>query len=172
MNLTPKQEMFCHEYLVDLNATQAAIRAGYSAKTAGSVGFENLKKPQIAERIQILKADRMERVGIDADYVLRRLHEISEFDLRELYDDEGNLKPVSEWSDVAGRVITSAEVNLLKSMGDDEEALQIWTKKIRMESKNKALELLGRHVSVRAFDNTVTLDVPPKVVRNFMGRGK
>lgn len=68
--LTSKQEMFCHEYLVDLNSTQAAIRAGYSAKTANVIGPENLAKPCIAEVITRLKAQRIEKTQINAQWVL------------------------------------------------------------------------------------------------------
>lgn len=81
MALTDKQEMFCREYLIDLNATQAAIRAGYSAKTANRTASENLSKPDIQNRIAELKAKRNEDVGIDADYVLRRLVEIDQMDV-------------------------------------------------------------------------------------------
>jgi len=76
--LTPKQEMFCREYLIDLNATQAAIRAGYSVKTAKLIGYENLTKPYIHEYIQKLKKERVKEVKIDANYVLtqaKKLHE-------------------------------------------------------------------------------------------------
>jgi phage terminase small subunit len=75
--LTDKQEAFCQEYLLDLNATQAAIRAGYSADTAGSIGSENLQKPDISSRVRELMAHRAERVQVDADWVLSRLLEIS-----------------------------------------------------------------------------------------------
>ncbi len=68
--LTDKQEMFCREYLVDLNAKGAAERAGYSAKTAHSIGHENLSKPEIAARIIELKTERSEKLSIDAEYVL------------------------------------------------------------------------------------------------------
>ena len=56
--LTPKQARFCEEYLVDLNATQAAIRAGYSVESAGSIGSENLTKPEIRARIETAMAER------------------------------------------------------------------------------------------------------------------
>jgi len=78
MALTDKQEMFCREYLIDLNATQAAIRAGYSEKTANRTGSENLSKPDVAQRIINLKSARNERVEIKADYVLHRLVEIDQ----------------------------------------------------------------------------------------------
>jgi len=68
--LTAKQEQFCHEYLIDLNSTQAAIRAGYSKKTANVIGPENLAKPCIAEVIAKLKAQRIEKTQINAQWVL------------------------------------------------------------------------------------------------------
>ncbi len=74
--MTPKQQRFIEEYLIDLNATQAAIRAGYSKKTAKQIGTENLAKPVLQEAIAEAMAARSERTGIDADWVLRRLVEI------------------------------------------------------------------------------------------------
>ncbi len=73
--LTDKQAMFCKEYIKDLNATQAAIRAGYSEKTAQVIGSENLSKPLIAETISKGVAERAARTETEADYVLRRLKE-------------------------------------------------------------------------------------------------
>lgn len=70
--LTNKQEAFCLEYLIDLNATQAAIRAGYSEKTATEMGYENLSKPHIAEKISKLKHERSEKTKIDAEWVLNQ----------------------------------------------------------------------------------------------------
>lgn len=70
MALTPKQSLFVKEYLVDLNATQAAIRAGYSEKTAGVIGLENLGKPLISEAIKEQLDKRMNKVDITAEYVL------------------------------------------------------------------------------------------------------
>ena len=71
--LTEKQEMFCKEYLVDLNATQAAIRAGYSEDTAAVIGCQNLIKPNISEKIAARKGKRSERVKVDADFVQQGL---------------------------------------------------------------------------------------------------
>jgi len=82
MPLTDKQKRFVEEYLVDLNATQAAIRAGYSAKTAGSIGEENLKKPEIAAAIQEAMDARSKRTEITADRVLQELAKIGFADIR------------------------------------------------------------------------------------------
>lgn len=76
--LTPKQELFCKEYIVDLNATQAAIRAGYSEKTANEQGSQLLAKLSIKEYVQSLMDERSERVEITSDYVLRGIKELTE----------------------------------------------------------------------------------------------
>ena len=76
--LTEKQKRFCQEYLVGLNATQAAIRAGYSKKTANEQGSQNLAKLSIQGYIQKLIAKRAERTQIDADYVIESIREIVE----------------------------------------------------------------------------------------------
>lgn len=73
--LTTKQKLFCDEYLIDLNATQAAIRAGYSEKTAGQIGDENLKKPQIQEYLAARMKEREKRTEITQDYVFGIIQE-------------------------------------------------------------------------------------------------
>ena len=93
--LTQKQELFCKEYLVDLNATKAAKRAGYSAKTCASIGGENLQKPEIQERLQELIQKRSQRVEIDADWVLKQAVSSFEFNAQEVFDNEGNPKMVN-----------------------------------------------------------------------------
>lgn len=75
VKLTPKQEAFVREYLVDLNATQAAIRAGYKQGTAHVTGCENLRKPKVAERIQELMDERSEKTEITADFVLETIRD-------------------------------------------------------------------------------------------------
>ena len=75
--LTSKQEMFCAEYLVDFNATQAAIRAGYSKKTAASIGHENLTKPGIVKRIRQLQKLKIMRTRIRADRIIEELEKIA-----------------------------------------------------------------------------------------------
>ncbi|MFW5438107.1 terminase small subunit [Paenibacillus apiarius] len=84
MALTAKQNAFVQEYLIDLNATQAAIRAGYSAKTARKIGQENLTKPDIQKAIQEAMGERSERTEITADMVLRRWWDIATADPNEL----------------------------------------------------------------------------------------
>jgi len=84
VELTPRQSRFVDEYLKDLSATQAAIRAGYSKKTAGRTGHENLKKPEIAREIQARMNDRAKRTHITAEKVLERWWEIATADPAEI----------------------------------------------------------------------------------------
>lgn len=81
MALTPKQEMFCREYLVDLNLTQAAMRAGYSEKYANREASRLWSKVDIQNRINELKEERNQRTDITTDYVLQRLAEIDQMDV-------------------------------------------------------------------------------------------
>ncbi len=99
MSLTARQQRFVDEYLIDLNATQAAIRAGYSKKTAGATGNENLTKPEIAEAVAAAQKERAERVRIDADDVLRRWIEIANADPNELIQYRRGCCPDC-WGDV------------------------------------------------------------------------
>ena len=89
--LTAKQQAFCEEYLVDLNATQAAIRAGYSENAASEIGYENLSKPQIAEVIAELQAKRSTKTELNAQWVLDRLQRVHDRCMQEeaVMDKEG-----------------------------------------------------------------------------------
>jgi phage terminase small subunit len=95
--LTRKQQLFIAEYLVDLNATQAAIRAGYSVKTAGWIGYENLTKPYIAEAIQKARDEKIASAGITAEWVLKSLQSVANRCMQEepVLDREGN--PTGEY---------------------------------------------------------------------------
>lgn len=99
MSLTPRQQRFVDEYLVDLNGTQAAIRAGYSPKTARAIANENLTKPDIAAAVQEAQKARADRVQIDADDVLRRWIEIANADPNDLIQYRRGCCPEC-WEDV------------------------------------------------------------------------
>jgi phage terminase small subunit len=120
--LTPKQSRFIEEYLVDLNATQAAIRAGYSHKTAYSIGQENLKKPEIARVIEEAQAERSEKTSITAEWVLDNLKNVAVRCQQ--------AEPVKEW--------------------DHEEKRMVETGEYQFDSAgaNRSLELIGKHLGM------------------------
>ena len=147
-NLTPKQQRFVEEYLIDLNATQAAIRSGYSEKTAKVIAAQNLSKLNVQEAIEEAQSKRAEQTQIDAAYVLRRLVEIDQMDVLDIMDDQMKIRPVNEWPKVWRQYVVNLE-NLELSDGEG------CFKKIKWPDKVKNLELLGRHVSVGAFKDKV-----------------
>lgn len=154
MALTDKQEMFCREYLIDLNATQAAIRAGYSVKTSNRIAAQNLSKVDIQNRIAELKAKRNEDVGIDADYVLRRLVEIDQMDVLDILNDDGSLKQISLWPKAWRTTLTGLDISTT-ILNFNEETAETILKKIKWPDKVKNLELLGKHVRVQAFKEQI-----------------
>ncbi|ELQ3856544.1 terminase small subunit [Salmonella enterica] len=158
MALTDKQEMFCREYLIDLNATQAAIRVGYSAKTANRTATKLLSKAVIQNRIAELKTKRNEDVSVNAAYVLKRLVEIDQMDVIDIVRDDLSLKPVTEWPASWRRYISGFELaEMFEYTGEDGgKELAGILKKIKWPDKVKNLELLGKHVSVMAFKEQST----------------
>lgn len=128
--LTPKQQRFVEEYLIDLNATQAAIRAGYSKKTAGSIGEENLKKPEIASAIQKAKAERSNRTQITQDEVLK--------DLCELRDICMGRKKI---------IVTDVIKDVREGTAKTVKAEAIF---FEPTAANRSLELLGKHLKMFA----------------------
>lgn len=141
-----KQIRFVEEYLVDLNATQAALRAGYSAKTAGCIGWENLKKPEIQAAIKAAQKQRLERLGVRADRVLEEAARLAFVDVRRLYDVNGDLLPVTDLDDETAAAVAGLEVlEEWRGRGDDRELVG-HTKKIRLWNKLEGLTLLAKHL--------------------------
>ncbi|MGP2449036.1 terminase small subunit [Pantoea stewartii subsp. indologenes] len=148
--LTDKQELFAREYLKDLNATQAAIRAGYSEKTANEQASRLLANVNVQNFVAELKAQRVEQTGIDAAYVLRRLVEIDQMDVLDILNDEGGIKAISEWPKVWRTTLSGFDINT-SITNFDETTIENILKKIKWPDKVKNLELLGKHVDVQAF---------------------
>lgn len=161
MALTAKQHRFAEEYLIDLNATQAAIRAGYSRRTAYSIGHDTLKEPEVAAIIERLMAARAARTGIDAEWVLRRLVAEVDADMADLYDEHGALLPIEDWPLIwRTGLIAGVETEELKAEGADGKSVAIGqVRKVKQSDRLKRLELIGRHVGVQAFKDNVEVSV-------------
>lgn len=169
MSLTPKQEAFCNEYLLDLNATQAAIRAGYSQRTAAKIGQENLIKPEIAKRIAEAKAERSERTQVNADWLLRRLAAEAEADIADLYEaTTGALKPVHMWPPIWRKgLVAGVEVDQQYAYIDGDKVPDGVVTKIKLSDRVKRLEMIGKHIDVAAFKETIEhkgLEAPQIVI--------
>lgn len=146
--LEPKQLRFCEEYLVDLNATAAAIRAGYSKKTATELGYQLLQKPHIKAKIDDLKLKRSGRTEITADIVLRELLLIAKADIAQFFKEDGSFLPLHQIPEIARRAIAGIEVDeLFEGFGKDRAQIG-YTKKLKFWDKTRALEMLGRHLKL------------------------
>lgn len=153
MALTAKEKTFCDEYLVDLNQTQAAIRAGYSEKTAASQASRLLTNVNIKSYIQQKQKERSISTGITTDRILKEYAKIAFFDLRTIYDENNALKDIKYLSDEAGSAISGIEV-LEEFQGFGEEREHVGnTVKVKLIEKTKALDSLARHLGMFAKDN-------------------
>ena len=150
--LTAKQAAFVAEYLIDLNASAAARRAGYSERTAEQQGNRLLGNVKVSAAIAAGQAERAQRTQIDADWVLRRLAALADADLADLYEKDGKLLPVSDWPDVWRKgLVAGVETEEIKLGG---EAIG-QVRKLKIADRMKALELIGRHVTVGAWREKV-----------------
>jgi phage terminase small subunit len=98
LKLTVKQELFCKEYIIDFNASRSALAAGYSKKTAPSMGAENLIKPQIQAELARLMSERNNTLKIDALWVLKEAVDSYKFNSQEVFDSDNNPKMINATS--------------------------------------------------------------------------
>jgi len=145
--LTPKQAAFVKEYLVDLNQTAAAVRAGYSEKTASVQAVRLMGLPQVKEAIEAEMAKRSERTEITQDRVLQELARVGFSDIRKLFTEAGSLKRPEEWDDEAAAFVSSIEVVVRKVPGGDEDEVE-HIHKVKLWDKNSALEKIARHLGM------------------------
>jgi phage terminase small subunit len=151
--LSEKQKEFCRQYLIDLNGTQAAIRAGYSARTANEQAARLLAKVSVRSHLEKLMQERAQRTEIDADWMLKRLAQDATADLADLYDDLGQLKPVKEWP-MAWRTGLVAGVETVQErdgFSPEGDPAFVTVRKVKLADRAKMLEMIGRHVGVQAF---------------------
>lgn len=136
--MTKKQKLFVDEYLIDLNATQAAIRAGYSPDTAGSIGGENLKKPEISAAIAKAMAERSRRTGINQDRILQEIAKLALVNIDDVVDLEtGKIKESATKEDLA--CIQSIKIKPTE-FGTERE--------IKFYDKKGSLEMAGKHLGM------------------------
>lgn len=151
--LTPKQKRFAQEYLIDLNGTQAAIRAGYSKKTANSIVSRLLSNVGIQEEIQRGRNERAKRTEVTQDRVITEIARIAFANItdvvsvRSAQDDDGvgytmfvDIVPSDEW--------TTEQASAVAEISESNQAGGFRTIKLKMNSKLKALEMLGRHLGI------------------------
>jgi phage terminase small subunit len=180
-SLTPKQQMFVLEYLVDLNATQAALRAGYSAKTAGKAGTKNTQKGPIKEAIDAAMAERAKRVNLSADRVLQELALIGFANMADFIhvDESGMVQalPFETLAEGQSRIVKKVKdkrvIRSTKGTEDNPDGDQILDATFEFElcDKVKSLELLARHLGLLHDKTEVDLKQPVQItIKKFCSR--
>jgi phage terminase small subunit len=148
--LTDKQKKFVEEYLIDLNATQSAIRAGYSPKTANEQGARLLANVSIQEAISKAMAERSRRTGINQDRIVQELARIAFVKITDVVDSDGEINANASDDDLA--CIESYKVEDSDSVNGSSSK-----REVKLASKIKALELLGKHVGM--WNDKIQVDV-------------
>jgi phage terminase small subunit len=147
--LTPKQKRFVDEYLIDLNATQAATRAGYSARTANEQGARLLAKVSVRSAVSAAKQKRAERTEITADRVLREYAKLAFLDPRAFFDDAGHLIDVAKLPADVAAALAGMDVTT-ERVGEDEEGRPQYAqiRKVKFTDKKGALDSIARHLGM------------------------
>jgi phage terminase small subunit len=136
--LTEKQALFVAEYLVDLNATEAAKRAGYSDKTAYSIGFENLRKPEIQEAIRVAMDERSKRTEITQDRVLQELAAIGFSRTTDFAQIRGGAVRLTETDE-----LTDEQKRAVAGIKEGKYGIEL-----KLHDKIHALQLIGQHLGM------------------------
>lgn len=146
--LTDKQQRFCEEYLVDLNATQAAIRAGYSENTAPEQGSRLLINVKVQNKIQELQQTRSERTKITADMVLQELGKVGFSNIQDFLNSDLTVKDLQSLEKEKAQAIHSIKRSVTEFEGGTKEVVEF-----KMHDKLRALEMIGRHIGFFEKDN-------------------
>lgn len=154
--LTDKQQRFVDEYLIDLNATQAAIRAGYSAKTADQQGSRLLANVKVKQAVAEKQAQRSKRTGVNQDRVVLELAKVAFAKITDIVDSNGKIKEDASPDDLAC-------IESIKYKESDNEYGGSVEREVKIASKLKALELLGKHLGMWSDKFNVTVEKSEKL---------
>lgn len=145
-DLLPRQKRFIDEYLIDLNATQAAIRAGYSPRCAAEIGYENLRKPHIYEQIKRRESRTSLGKRIPVERLILELERVSVFDPAKAFDENGNLIPIHQMDEETRAAINYiTEESIYEGHGDNRKFIGKMTNIKQFDKVKAALELMKRY---------------------------
>lgn len=170
--LTAQQEAYCQEYVkTPEDQKGSAVRAGYSEKTAAKFASQNMRDQRVIDRIAILMTERNKRLRVSADYVLQRLVEIDQMDVLDILNDDGGLKPISQWPKIWRTTLSGLDISTTIT-NFDETTLENMLKKIKWPDKVKNLELIGKHVDVNAFKERLEVNVNVSIANRMAAARK
>lgn len=169
MKLTPKQKRFVDEYLIDLNATQAAIRAGYSKKTAQEQSARLLSKVIVSEAVAKKRKQLEHETGITRERIVREMARLAFFNVKNMFDDCGNPLPICMLNDDVAAAINGIDV---AAIGNNDVGIgQVM--KYKIPDKNKSLENLAKMLGYMDRDRTREQNSTERLIdamENFAGK--
>jgi phage terminase small subunit len=163
--LTAKQDRFIAEYLIDLNGSAAAVRAGYSPASSRRIAHDLLANPLVMAEVQARQQAQLDKAGITAEGVLEQLRRIAMFDPRSMFDERGNLMHPKDWPATARTCMASFEV-IMKNMTSGDGVIDK-VAKVKLVDRLAALEMLAKHLGLMTnkveVDNNITISwLPPE----------
>lgn len=162
MALRGKRALFPAEYIKDRNATQAAIRCGYVAASAGTTGDRLLQNEDIRSEIMLLGKEASQTSGVDAAWLLTRLAEVADVKIEDLFDENGAMKDPKDFPDGASRLVSGIKTKEITNMDGD---LIGYTREIKMEHRSPYLKMIGQHIDVGAL--VTKLDAKVQIEHKF-----
>jgi phage terminase small subunit len=168
-SLRPKQVAFVQEYVCDFNASQAAIRAGYSPKTAGAIGHENLNKPQIRRALEEIRHSVAERAAVQAADVLRLANAMAMANVRNYFNQNGEPLAPHELSEEAAAAVQGVDVVPTKFDSDGKPTA--WAYRYRLCDKSAAIDKLFRHFGLYEKESGRGTDPVKQLIESIHERG-
>ncbi len=153
--LNLRQDKFVREYVKTMNGEQSAIAAGYSPKTARVMASQLLTNVNVQRLLMELKSQRDEKLGVDAEWVIKRLMAIADSDVGDLYDESGKLRPMNEVPKEVRKCISGVDV--FENFADGTQIGE--TRKIKLWEKTRALESLAKHLGMYKPDTEVSVNI-------------
>ena len=165
--LNDRQARFAHEYVIDLNGTQAAIRSGYSKRGADVTACRLLGDPRISRIVQDLKARQLDNAGVSAAWLLERLAGLAEVDVADVFNEVGSLRDLEDMPPNARRLISAIETSRMPGSGNV-------VTKVKLLDRVRILELIGKHIEVGAFSERLAIQGDELIVsiHDYTGRGE
>lgn len=146
--LTDKQKKFCEEFLIDFNGTQAAIRAGYSKKTAFVQASRLLSNAKVSEYLDVRRQRIMNKLEISQERTMQEIGRIAFSDIRKLFNENGELLPFKDLDEDSASVLASVETEeLFEGTGKERHSIGV-SRKIKLHNKVSALEMLAKHFKI------------------------
>jgi phage terminase small subunit len=157
--VTPKQQRFVAEYLVDLNAAAAAVRAGYSKRSAMQLGSRLLQDRAVSAAISKGKASQLKAAGLSAEKVLEAIRRPIEADIRKMFDEDGNVRPLHELGPEEASLIIGHEVIIKNAKAGDKHTDEVL--RVRLVDRAKYVEMAAKHFALltERVEHTGGLDI-------------